>query len=253
MSFEDRIEEARLDMQYLVVLTWVDCQEVFGVSPCTGGVRATGTAQTGANRSITLRAGASATDDIFNGMVVRTIGGTGPGQERTIHDYDGTTKVASVTEAWAVNPAGDTTYDIINRPLACFNTRFTCQDPDNFNSGTREVKHCMKDRPLPIPGEVVIPDLITVPKYKPGRIDPRKGKIQNSSITLDFADEPTNDVGEDQYLEWRTYTPLDQGTRWTKFNARNPHYNKRKAEIKRGLFGDTEAEMEVSLNFVESL
>ena len=253
MAFEDRIKEARLDMQYLVVLTFTDCQNTYGVDPCTAGRRATGTAQSGTDRSIRLNAGASATDDEFNGMVVRLTGGTGSGQERTILDYDGTTKDASVTVAWDTNPDVTSDFDIINRPEACFNTRFTCQDPENFVTGTREVKHSNKDRPLPLPGEVTIPDLIKVPLYKPVEIDPRKGKIKNSSISLDFADEPTNDVGEDKYLEHRAYNPLDQGTRWTKFNARNPHYNGRNAEIKRGLFGDTEAEMEVSLNFIESL
>lgn len=256
MAFATRIKEPLLDMQYLVVLTWVDCQEFYGRSPCVAGIRETGTAQTGAARSITLAAGASATDDEFNGMVARITAGTGSGQERTVLDYDGTTKIAVIkTEDADWSPVLDNTsvYDIINRPNACFNTRFTCQDPANFNSGTREVKHSNKDRPLPIRGESVIPDLITIPKYRPGKIDPRKGKLENSSITLDFADGPGNDVGEDLYLEWRTYDPLLQGTYYTKFNARNPHYNNRSAEIKRGLFGDTEAEMEVSLNFVESM
>lgn len=253
MSFADQIKKPRLDMQYLVVFTWVHCLEFYGRSPCTAGIRATGTAQSGADRSITLNAGASSTDDEFNGMVVRITGGTGIGQERTVLDYNGTSKVAAVTEAWDTNPDVTSVFDIINRPLACFNTRFTCQDPANFNSGTREVKHSNKDRPLPLPGESVIPDLLTIPKYRPGKIDPRKGKLENSSITLNFADGPSNDVGEDLYLEWRTYDPLLQGTYYTKLNARNPHYNNRKAEIKRGLFGDTEAEMEVSLNFTESL
>ena len=253
MSFSDKLKEARLNMRYLVVFEWIQCQNIYGVSPCTAGRRATGTAQAGADRSITLNAGASSTDDIFNGMVVRITGGTGSGQEQTILDYDGTTKLAAVTQAWAINPDATSTFDIINRPRACFNTRFTCQDPANFVTGTREVKHTMKDRPFPLKGEVTIPDLITIPKYRPGKIDPRTGKLENSSITLSFADGPHNDVGEDKYIEWRTYNAEDQGTYHKKFNARNPHYGNREARIKRGFAGDLEADMETSMNFVESI
>jgi len=62
------------------------------------------TAQAGAAATITLDAGASAVDDFYNDMTVGIIGGTGlflcANQPLVISDYDGTTKVATITGAW---------------------------------------------------------------------------------------------------------------------------------------------------------
>lgn len=87
------------------------------VSTAIAGV-VTGTAQAGAAGTITLAAGASATNDIFNGMTVVTTGGTGPGQSRQVYDYDGSTKVASVSPNWQTNPSSDTTYAVVPTPPA---------------------------------------------------------------------------------------------------------------------------------------
>jgi len=70
------------------------------------------TAQAGGSATITLDSGASSTDDIFNGSVIRTTGGTGSGQTRAISDYVGSSKVATVSVAWTTQPASDTTFTI---------------------------------------------------------------------------------------------------------------------------------------------
>ena len=69
-----------------------------------------GTLQAGTSTTVTLKATASSTDDIYNGMYVNITGGTGSGQTRLIEDYNGTTKVATVEEAWTVTPDGTSTY-----------------------------------------------------------------------------------------------------------------------------------------------
>ena len=74
----------------------------------------TGTAQAGAANSITLAAGASATDDLYNLLRVSILTGTGAGQTRAISDYNGTTKVATVINAWAVNPDATSTYEVVS-------------------------------------------------------------------------------------------------------------------------------------------
>lgn len=63
-----------------------------------------GTAQAGSAASITLDAGASATDDLYIGMAVRIVAGTGVGQSRPITDYVGATKVATVVPSWWTAP-----------------------------------------------------------------------------------------------------------------------------------------------------
>jgi hypothetical protein len=69
-----------------------------------------GSLQAGTSTTVTLKATASATDDIYNGMYVNITGGTGSGQTRLIEDYNGTTKVATVSEAFTVTPDGTSTY-----------------------------------------------------------------------------------------------------------------------------------------------
>jgi hypothetical protein len=76
-------------------------------------VQHSGTAQAGAATTVTLAAGASATDDLFNGQVVKIYGGTGAGQSRVITDYVGSTKVATVDRAWATNPDATSTYAVM--------------------------------------------------------------------------------------------------------------------------------------------
>ena len=76
----------------------------------TGYVGDIGTAQAGASGTITLQSGASATDDIYVNSAVYTTGGTGSGQLRTIVDYSGTTKVATVDSSFSPAPDNTTTY-----------------------------------------------------------------------------------------------------------------------------------------------
>lgn len=72
----------------------------------------TNTAQDGAANSITLASGASSTDDIYKGMVVRITSGLASGASNVISAYNGTTKVATVVRAWTVNPDATSVYSI---------------------------------------------------------------------------------------------------------------------------------------------
>jgi len=92
----------------------------FDLYPRDLPILATGTATAGANSTITLQVGASAVDDYYNGMIVRTTGGTGGGgtggadnQARVILDYVGSTRVATISGTWGTNPSSDTTYDLL--------------------------------------------------------------------------------------------------------------------------------------------
>lgn len=72
-----------------------------------------GTAQAGGATSITLAATASSTNDIYNGDRVEIIAGTGAGENAIITDYDGTTKVATVTPAFVITPDATSEYQIV--------------------------------------------------------------------------------------------------------------------------------------------
>lgn len=72
-----------------------------------------GTAQAGSAHGITLAAGESVTNHIFNRNLIVIFAGTGAGQTRTIVDYNGATKVAVVDRNWWVNPDATSEYSII--------------------------------------------------------------------------------------------------------------------------------------------
>ncbi len=80
------------------------------LAPTTKAAASVGTAQAGAAGSITLAAGAPATD--LTGFVVATTGGTGPGQERVITAYNTATKLATVYPDFTVVPDATTTYSV---------------------------------------------------------------------------------------------------------------------------------------------
>lgn len=73
----------------------------------------TGTAQAGSTTSITLSAGASATNGLYDPGMVRIISGTGAGQARVILQYDGATKIATIDRDWRTNPDNTSVYEII--------------------------------------------------------------------------------------------------------------------------------------------
>lgn len=85
-----------------------------------------GTAQAGAAGTITLPAGAVGIDEYYEGMIVRTTGGTGGGggsgsrdnQARIIIAYNGSTKVATISPNWETNPDGTTTVEVLRTDVS---------------------------------------------------------------------------------------------------------------------------------------
>jgi parallel beta-helix repeat protein len=73
-----------------------------------------GTAQAGAATTITLRSTAGDIDDMYNGLVIYITSGQGAGQSKTITNYVGSTKVATVS-TWATNPNNTSIYEIRSR------------------------------------------------------------------------------------------------------------------------------------------
>lgn len=71
-----------------------------------------GTAQAGGATSITLAAGASASNSFYNNCLLVILSGTGVGQARFITAYVGATKVATVG-TWVSNPDNTSVYTLI--------------------------------------------------------------------------------------------------------------------------------------------
>jgi len=72
-----------------------------------------GLAQSGSLNTVQLRAGASATDNIFKGQCIRILSGTGDDQIRSIIGYDGSTKIATVNRNWEIAPDSTSYYGTI--------------------------------------------------------------------------------------------------------------------------------------------
>ena len=94
----------------------------------------TGTAQAGSiSTTIKLAVTASATDDVYNSMTVYISSGTGSGQLKTITDYVGSTKVATVS-AWTTTPNATSVYEVM--------PAVSIVDADPEGSGTGAAARC---------------------------------------------------------------------------------------------------------------
>ena len=78
-------------------------------------IREAGTAQSGAAGTITLQSGATSITNAFERSYIYIISGTGSGQNREITAYNGTTKVATVSPNWGVNPDNTSVYRIVTQ------------------------------------------------------------------------------------------------------------------------------------------
>ena len=70
------------------------------------------TAQAGTATTVTLDASASSSDDAYNNMQIEIVSGTGAGNKEFITDYNGTTKVATVSGWTLANPSSDSVFVI---------------------------------------------------------------------------------------------------------------------------------------------
>jgi len=83
----------------------------FGVECGTAGPASeSATAQAGGASTITLAATASDVDDFYNGYDIEITSGTGSGQTRSVSDYVGSTRLATVSSAWTTQPDGTSVY-----------------------------------------------------------------------------------------------------------------------------------------------
>ena len=111
------------------------------------------------------------------------------------------------------------------------------------------------DQPLEVEGDMVafnaataIPSLMSV-STAPTVLNVAAGNDDMSPLGLRavadvvIKDHPFNDVGVDPYLSTRTYDPMQQGSFWTKWLARNPFHTGYILRIYDGYAGDALGQM----------
>ena len=114
----------------------------------------------------------------------------------------------------------------------CFDTRPSCQDPDNYTLDEPQVIRLVMpsgDTPKELNAIPAVRDIETAS----ARIRPGKDLGERAQVVVTFDDFAGNDVGVDPYaLERRTgaarndgigYNPEDRSTFWAKWRARNPY------------------------------
>lgn len=110
----------------------------------------------------------------------------------------------------------------------CFNTRATCTDPDNFNASDLDLKFC-SPRNRQFTNGYYIP-MVDSYSLSPAELN-FGGSNRNKTalgkravLSVTFKDSIHNDKLVDPYTAQRNYDPLERGTFWTKWRARNPYY-----------------------------
>lgn len=145
-------------------------------------------------------------------------------------------QIVEIVQPYCANTFGNSpcTAAVNDASQKCFNTRGTCLDPDNFDSSTSLSLYFSKGNVADrgVDGvNYLFPSLISVSTV-PTRINlsganpDAKGLGNRATCRVVFQDHPHTDRVVDPYLNDRSYDPLQRGSFWTKWLARNVHrYN----------------------------
>nr|WP_297388279.1 hypothetical protein [uncultured Roseateles sp.] len=139
----------------------------------------------------------------------------------------------------------------------CYNTRATCQDPDNYDRGTLTLSFTRPHAQVPRDRNI-IPSL-TSTSTAPSKINPNgnsrsSGPLgQRATASVGFQDHPHSDLLTDPYRSERGYDPLARGTFWSKWLARNPYYQNRPLRIREGYLGQAVEEMQTRHYLIDSI
>lgn len=117
----------------------------------------------------------------------------------------------------------------------CWYSFLTCQDPANFNKGTKTYRFCLNEVPWSDPATAVYP-LLRKMVGVPQRVDPEKLFAYPEKVSLEFAlDHAPLAPDADKTLH---NTAIGTGEFWRNLFSRNQNYPGRAVRIKRG-FNET--------------
>ena len=120
----------------------------------------------------------------------------------------------------------------------CFNTFATCQDKDNFNTGSMTLRFAIPNQDLPLEWDCI-------PSLRGVNIKPSKLNIAGLSndvsplgvraaVSMTFQDHPDGDTKTDPYYVSRAYKPYLRGTFWGKWLARNKNWEDVQVDVRTG-------------------
>lgn len=153
------------------------------------------------------------------------------------------------TLTWGTSPCNAAFgLDIVRK---CYNTFGTCSFQQAYNKGVLTTKFI--ESSFPVKTGNYIPTLISATTGYEQEVNiagfsSKVGALGvRANISVTFSDMPTRDVLTDKYWQQRMsgaaqtdepgYDPLDRGSFWTKFKARNPNYAGRPIRIIEAIIG----------------
>jgi len=139
----------------------------------------------------------------------------------------------------------------------CFNTSRTCQDLDNYTPDTLTLRFAKPQQGLP-------DDIYLIPSVVSASTSPTEINVVGSSsskgplgvrakLTVTFQDHPYSDLLVDKYRLDRGYLPVNRGTFWNKWIARNPYYNQYVIRVRDGYVGQALEDMRSRTYFIDRI
>lgn len=119
----------------------------------------------------------------------------------------------------------------------CFNTRFSCQDPNNYTETTKTYRFCQPIDNHPV-GIDMIPSIDGDVARAPTTTTGGKGLGNRAVTKVTLNDHTWHDRDVDKYFSERAYDPELTGTYWGKWLARNPYYEQREMRVLSGYVTD---------------
>jgi len=138
----------------------------------------------------------------------------------------------------------------------CYNTRKTCQDGANYDRGEITLNFAIPNTSLS--REMNIFPFVAGYNTAPTKLNPFTGSVNTSTLgersvlTVDFKDTPHSDNLVDPYPESRNFNPLERGTFWGKWLARN-YYQNREIRLLEGFVGDDLEDMQTRYYLIDAI
>lgn len=118
----------------------------------------------------------------------------------------------------------------------CYNTRATCEDPENYSIGTFTYNFC---------SDVLKPPRSCFPwipkngvRVTPVRTSMDGSIFENGTVSVRIADHPMHDRLSDKYWDERSVPGEQRSTFWKKWLARNKYYKGRRLVLLEGFLAE---------------
>jgi len=149
----------------------------------------------------------------------------------------------------------------------CYNSRFTCQDPANYDPQPLTLKFSYSQEGINQYG-FIIPSLQSIStsplRVNIGAMDTNMGPFgERETVALTFIDHKDSDQVVDKYRTERNdahgqsgiegFDPSENGSFWGKWLTRNPYHEKYAVRIKEGVMGDSESSLRVRNYLIDSI